>query len=234
MNLDKILEYQKIDSAIYKAEVAFGKSETAQKVQDVKKKFTQAQQELIEIDKKTADTFREIERIETQLSSYIAEQRTDLSYDSLTSLNQVDNLTSTLATYQDQIISLEKEGKRAFSKLKDLTLSANQKYAQATKIKKEVIMANSQYAEKQKELRAQFSKEYEALNEIKKAIPEELFIKYTTLRSQRKMPVFVAVDSGALNCNACGMQLSNIATDKLVNAGDMAECQNCRRILFVK
>ncbi len=234
MKLDKILEYQVIDKEIHKAEVALNKSDVSRKAQEYKKSFMQAQQELINMDKETADTFREIERIETLLAGYISEKRTDLSYDNLTVIKQVDNLTSTLVSYQEQIIALEKDGQKAFRKLKDLTTQANRKYAQATGIRAELLKVNAELVDKQKEIKVQFSKEFDTLNALKAEISEEVFTKYTELRKKRRLPAFVPVSSGALNCNGCGMELSNAATDKLGKQGDIAECPNCGRILFVE
>lgn len=234
MNLDKILEYQTIDLVIYKEELALSKSEDAKKAQDCRAKVTQIQNELIKMDKETADAFREIERIEAQLAAHIAEKKTDLSYDNLTVLKQVDNLESTLLHYQEQIIALEREGQRALRKLKDITTKANQRYAEGNKIKGEFVKAHTVYSAKQKELKTKFEAEYTKLAEIKKDINEDIMKRYTALRNQRKMPAFAAIGAEAKNCQICGMEWSNAVVDKLNNSGDMVECPHCRRILFIK
>lgn len=234
MNLDKILEYQKIDFAIYKEEVALAKSDVAKKVQDYRVKLTQVQNELIKMDKETADAFREIERIEEQLAAYISEKKTDLSYDNLTVLKQVDNLESTLLAYQEQIIGLEKDGQRALRKLKDITTKANQRYADGNKIKAEFLKVHAAYAAKQKELKAKFESEHTTLTELRKDIGEDFLKRYTALRNQRKMPAFAVVSADAKNCEICGMEWSNAVVDRINNGGHLAECPHCRRILFEK
>lgn len=232
MGLTKILEYQDIDFPIYKAVLVVIKSSVATSIAQISQQITAAKDALIKLDSEAAKQFAEIDRLSAKLNELLAENRMDFSFNSVTTISQVDNIEKVIADYEKEIGNLEGNIEKCFRRLAEISAEATKQMqigsvAVASRGKK-----REELAQLSQEVYSKFGEEIKKLNELRKDIDPAYMAKYTELRKQRKMPAFVPYEGG--NCSGCGMNVEVELKVKLKNSGDVAECPNCRRILYKK
>lgn len=228
--MDKMLEYQEIDTKIYREELSLLRSPENQKLGSIGGQINNAQQTLLKLDKETEDLFREIEKSEAKLAELNKQDKTNYSFASVTSLSQIDNIEKALNSYAEELASLEREIKKSFKRLSDINAEASRSYEAGMSLKNEYMKVRTELAKKTEEIRERYKEQNNALNELKKNIEPNLLASYKVLRDNRKMPAFVPYENSS--CKGCGMNIQVEVDAKLRNPGDTAECPNCRRIVY--
>lgn len=230
MELGKILEYQKIDRIIYKAESELARSEEAKKAAALRKKISEAQQTLLNFDKETAEIFQAVEKLDQELKTYIAEENADVSITNVNSVKGIESVEKALSEYQDRIIAIEKDIKKCFKRLSDISSEANKQLSLGNQCGTSLKKVKELQSVKINEMKEKYKNELNELNAIRKEIDPEVFALYKALRDNRKMPPFAAYENKS--CSGCGMDIYAEVDAKLNNPGDTAECPQCRRIVY--
>lgn len=81
------------------------------------------------------------------------------------------------------------------------------------------------------DLNKKAEKELEDINEIASTIEEKLFQKFKELTDTKGVAVVEVVDN---RCSGCNMVLPWLLLDKLKRKDEIAFCENCHRILYLK
>ncbi|HOK81327.1 MAG: hypothetical protein GX095_06405 [Clostridiales bacterium] len=229
MNLEKMLEYQKIDHEIYKIELELQKSREMERVKNLKSQISLAENALLRLNKEASDLFAAIQNIEKDIASAVPDKGI---IDNANTLEKAESAEKTLAACLESLANLEREARRAFDRLSAITKEAAKQYETGKYLsfehKKARDEANALYIKVKLEQKDNFAK----LAELTSQIEPKLLERYKALREQRRMPAIVAFNG--TNCSACGMDISIEMSEKLKKSGDMAECPNCRRIVYLK
>lgn len=229
MNLDIILEYQKIDQEIYKVETDLSRSKEMAKMNNIRNQLGLAEAALLKLNKETEDLFRAVESFEKDLSSIAPEKSI---VESANTIEKIEAAEQALSAILDNINNIEKESKRAFDRLSAVGKEASKQYELGKYFNNEQKKARDEYNAVLAKIKVEHKQNFLRLNELTSQIDPKLLQRYKTLREHRRMPAIVPYVGG--NCSACGMNISIEVGEKLINPGDIAECPNCRRMLYIK
>lgn len=235
MKFEKILQYQEVDKKLTAIEQEFFKNEICVTFVGMQNKLKQAAVKLDKVKTEAAEVARSektyvsrIEKVKNELSEL------DKVVDEIEDLNEAEHYVKLITNLAKELESLEKE----LSKDKTKAVEVNKEWAETMKVgqdcTKKIKAIKAQYDElfnKTKADRAVVEKELKA---IQKDIPADMLEKYIALKKAKKLPAFVEYEMGSKMCSGCRMELSQNVVSKLKNAGDMAECSDCGRILFIK
>lgn len=108
-------------------------------------------------------------------------------------------------------------------------LSANTKEMMAVRDENK-----KKYEELLKSKKAEKAAITKKLDDIAKDVPPEYMAKYKEKRKDNKFPiVYEVVIAKDTHCSACGTELSKLQVSQL-QKDKMIECENCRRLIFIK
>lgn len=131
MNIAKILEYQKLDLVIYKADRDYVNSNENKKYQAVRANIIEITESLIKLDKEAADIFADIEKLKTLLDAFVKKSKTTPLSGAKT-LDQADKLDETIGALDNELNGLDKELQKSFKRLNEISREAKElssKYA---------------------------------------------------------------------------------------------------------
>lgn len=233
MDIEKILEYQKLDFVIYKANKDFANSEENKKAQAYRKLRNDLAESLIRLDKETGDNFSDIDKALNAYDNFVKKCKA-INLSGAKTIEQADKIEETINSLIAELNAIQKDIQRAFSRLQEI----DSKEAKEIKQKIAKVLAELKNAEilrsnKRNELISSISKEGAALNKMQSELdPEDLKIYNKVKNSVNRMPYIVEYRDG--NCLGCGIEIKSEVDAKLQKAGDIAECPHCRRIVYKK
>ena len=96
-----------------------------------------------------------------------------------------------------------------------------------------VALSYRAYEKKRAEMQAELQDEVMKRKAIQAQLdPADLEIYKKVRKENIRLPIMVEYVGGT--CRGCGMHVENDLRGKIVESGDVAECPNCRRILYLK
>ena len=138
-----------------------------------------------------------------------------------------------MSAIADKIAALEKEANGATAKIDQVNDNYKKTWEQGVKANEAYKAAKAEYDALVKNLQPKVLEIQKQLVALKAEVPPKMMEAYQALRGAKKMPAVVEYDKDAAICGRCRMEVPNDTKAKLRNAGDFAECPNCRRILYV-
>lgn len=234
MNIDKILEYQKVDMEFIKLEENMRKSEEYQKYLAYQNERKRAVEEVIRLNSITEEAFSSFAGVDAQYQEAVKEieelskhvndnaQDDELDYYS----KQLDKYTTVIENYEKELSRLKAELGQIQSKFKAEMDSASKAGA-----------LEKSYADKFNKLRESKMAIAKELDVKKKAIAKDvdpqLMAIYLDARKRGKKPVFVPYNKEGHAC-ACGIEVDTNIRDKMDAGVPYIECPNCGRIMYNK
>lgn len=230
--LQAILNYQEIDTKLYKLERELaGCDERKEYVKY--KKFLETAPEKLEAFEVKANALKTEAAELSKKYMQVEETLKDFEH-----LDELVTNGADIAFYKKKAQSIVEQLKKIKADLATLTANIKATDAEYQKLKKQVISAQKQYAEvaeKYKVVKASREaerKEIDAqLNAIAKEIPSEMLETYKTKRKERIFPVVGELVGN--RCPFCSMEPPLAARSKLTG-GSHIECDNCHRLIFSK
>ena len=232
MSVQAILNYQEIDTKLYKLERELAGSEERKEYVKVKKFLEAAPEKLDSLEVKATALKTEA----TEISKKYAQTE-----ETLKDFEHLDELVTggaDIAFYKKKAQSIVEQLKKLKADLATLTANIKSVDAEYQKLKKQVIAMQKQYAEaseKYKELKASKDGEKKAieaeLQKIAKEVSPDLLTLYLTKRKEKIFPVVGELTSN--RCPYCSMEPPIAARNKLTGGGTI-ECDNCHRIICSK
>lgn len=92
--------------------------------------------------------------------------------------------------------------------------------------------SGEEYEKIKKPLEPEIKKIESELKVLAKDIPAELMAKYADKRKDKRFPIVYGLKEKECHCGACGTELSMKQLDRLKKDDALAECENCRVLLF--
>lgn len=230
--LQAILNYQEVDTKLYKLERELAGCDERKEYVKVKKFLESAPEKLDALEVKANSLKAEAANLAKQY------ERTEETLKEFDHLDELVTSGADIAFYKKNAQSIVDQLKKIKADINALVANIKALDAEYQKLKKQVISAQKQYGEVSEKYKAvKASKEGERLaiekelSEIAKDIPAEVLEKYQTKRKERVFPVVGEMVGG--RCPFCGMEPPLAARNKLTG-GATIECDNCHRIIFSK
>ena len=230
--LQAILNYQTIDTKLYKLEREFAGCDERKEYVKLKKFLETAPEKLDALEVKATALKTEA----TELAKKYAKVE-----ETLKDFEHLDELVTggaDIVFYKKKAQSIVEQLKKLKADITTLTTNVKAVDAEYQKLKKQVISAQKQYAEvaeKYKAVKASREaerKEIEAeLAKVSKEIPAEMLEIYKTKRKERIFPIVGELAGN--RCPFCSMEPPLAARNQLTNGGRI-ECDNCHRLIFGK
>lgn len=232
MDLTKILEYQKLDLVIYKAERDFSNSDENKKYVRLRTAISDILETLVRLDKETADVYSDIERLKGDFENYIKKSKST-SFSGAKNLDQIEKMEDSVQALEKELDNIERAIKRSFSRLEEISKEAYELNAKFGKYRQELKIIDAARNKKRQDILNSISAEGKMFNDMKSTLDaNDLAIYNRAKQAKVKMPIIVPYNDG--NCGACGMEIRSEVDSKLQNSGDIAECPHCRRIVYKK
>ena len=228
--LQAILKYQEIDTKLYKLERELASSEERKEYVKVKKFLETAPEKLDAMEVKA-------NALKTEAAELI--KKYEKMEETLQEFEHLDELVTDgadIAFYKKSAQSIAEQLKKLKVDLAALVNSIKTTDSEFQKLKKQVLVAQKQYAdaaEKYKAVKASKDAEKKEIEKelaaLSKEVPEELMGIYQTKRKERIFPIVGEVAGN--RCPFCSMEPPLAARSKL-SGGGRIECDNCHRIIF--
>ncbi len=234
MKFDKILKYQKVDQELLALEAEVAKSDVRQKFVLAKKSLDTATNTIGKLKAEAnellggyASMKERIDALKSELDEF------DGILDDVQDVGEAEHYLKLVTAIAEKIGALEKEASSAASRIDQVNDSYKKTWEQGVKASEAYNAAKTEYNSFVGERQPRVVEIKKNLDALQKEIPAPLMETYQSLRATKKMPAFVEYDPARKMCGRCYMEVPNNVCSKLRNAGDYAECPNCRRILFV-
>lgn len=232
MELKNILEYQKIDSQLYKLEMQLNRSENKKKCITLSNEAKNAQAKSASLEEKAGAVLKEFEEAKRVLS-----QNTKLA-DAL-SKKDVENMTEEEieqnSEYQEKISQnlqiLDKKITKIAETINVILAEYNKTVKAYNDAKEKYKQAKSAYDKEFAEIDVEMQKIKKELSVLEKNVAPEVMEKYMAKRKDKIFPVFMPLEGNA--CGHCRMEMSASAISKL-NTDGVLTCEHCRCILYKK
>lgn len=233
MDIEKILEYQKLDFVLYKANKDFANSEENKRAQMYRKLRNDLAESLIRLDKEAGENFNDIDKAITSYENFVKKLKaTNLSVPK--TIEQADKNEETINALISELNAIQKDIQKCFARLQEIdTKDAKEVKQKIGKVLSELKNAEIIRNDKRNEIISSISQEGAALNKMQSELaPEDLKIYNKVKSSVNRMPYIVEYRDG--NCLGCGIEIKSEVDAKLQKSGDTAECPHCRRIVYKK
>ncbi len=229
--IEKLLEYQQIDSKLLGIEQEAANSKERKEYAQAKSFLNKAAEKLDAMNAKAKELTSLLDELNVKYAE-ISETLND--FDNVDELveggaeisfykKNVLQLIERLRAIKTEVANLSKAIKDSdteYKNLKKKTLSVQEQY------NTELASKYKAYMEEKKSEMAQINKE---LEKIAGGIDEEVLKKYKIKRSERIFPIICAVKDG--RCSKCGTELSLKGKEE-ISGGKVIECDGCRRFLY--
>lgn len=234
MKLDKILEYQKVDQELMALESEVAKSEQRQKLATAIAKRNTATETVVKLRQEASDLLASYSAIREKIEA-LKEELDDFDgiIEDVQDATEAEYYIKNVSAIADKISALEKEASGASSKIDQINDNYKKTWDLGVKANDAYKSAKAEYDLLMKDLQPKVVEIQKKLVELKGEISPKMMEAYLALRNAKKMPAVVEYDKNAAICGRCRMEVPNDTKAKLRNAGDFAECPNCRRILYV-
>lgn len=232
MDIAKILEYQKLDFVIYKADRDYVNSEENKKFTKIRMTMNDVAETIVRLDKEAADIFADIEKYKNALENYIRKSK-NTPLTGAKNLEQIDKLEDSINLLESELSNIDRDLQRSFKRLQEISKEAGELTQRLIKLKAELKNADIARASKRTEIIESIKEEGKRLTDMKTMLdPNDLNIYNKARLAKVKMPIVVPYNDG--HCGACGMDIKAEVDSKLQQAGDIAGCPHCRRIVYKK
>lgn len=232
MDISKILDYQKLDTELFKLEKRLRDNPNKKTANEMSTNAKNAQQRSFQLEEKAGSLIKEIDTIKKQFEVQTEKMQQIMAKDlEKLSKEEVDSLLSVKDKLAQNLTILDKN-------LTKLAESVNAVLADFNKTLKVYNAARDKFAESKaeydkevKELEPTKQKLEKELASLEKGIEAKLMTKYKEKRSDNIFPVLVPLKENS--CGGCHMELPAAQISKLQNDG-IYSCEHCHRIIYFK
>ena len=234
MNIEKILEYQNLDTQIKKLEEALENNADQKAMNNLKKVVQETKNISANLEKEAEKTITEFNKMQKNYNDAKgALERLEKSQENDYTERQCAECVKQLNNIAGFLASLEKVMRQTAEKVNSI-LSEYETAKQNYETAKNKHASHKQNLEKLKEkIQPELSDLQANLAKLEKGLDEKFLTKYKTKRQDRIFPVVVQLRGNA--CGGCGMELPSAQIEKLKKDGFL-ECENerCHRIIYFK
>ncbi len=230
MKVEKLLEYQKLDSQLFKIERGLKENKNRLSAGQMHENMKNAQSRSIKLEERAGALLAEIEKVKKQFKIQEDKMEEFMQKDiDKMSKAEVDNLIMLKNKLAQNLAILEKN-------LTTLAENMNATLADFNKTIKIFNNAKQQYGESKNaydaDVRAVEGEKARIAGELEKIAKEidgKLLESYQKRRKENVFPVIVPLKGNS--CGGCHMEMPYVSLMKLDDEGILV-CEHCRRIIY--
>lgn len=236
MNIQIMLEYQKIDMQSYKLERDFYRSESYLKVNKLLQDASARKKDLTDLSAELMKCYTQLKVLSAKLDEIDAERQklADTDFDCFTEEKDLDRFEKNLAKLDENFLVINREIARTVKRISDIAEKNKDLNELMDKYNIAVAKAQEVSNAKLEEVKKQRMPFVMQLKNIRESQPDfeksELYIKYKSLRAKKRMPAIVPYNEGY--CAGCGMEIGVEVNKYLKEKYDYTECPHCGRIVY--
>ena len=233
MNIEKILNYQKVDEELFKVEQKLLNSTFRKKANELSAIAKKAQVRSTELESEAEKLIAEIEDIKSKynLNKSKSDELLATDIESL-KIEELEKLSALKGKVAQNLNILEKM-------LQKSAESVNRILSEFNKAKKTFDEARTQYAlckqkidEETKTLEPQKEKLKKQLQNMEKEVDADIMAEYKKKRNDNIFPVIVPLEGNNF-CGRCRMELPKVAISHIKEKGVIV-CEHCKRFIYQK
>ena len=233
MDIEKILEYQKLDFAIYKANKEFVNSEENKRAMALRKMKADLTESFAKLDKETGEDFIDVNKAIAQFEAFNVKLK-NATISGAKTIEQAEKIDETIGALIAELSAIQKDLQKVFRRLQEINskeaVELKQKF---TKVVGELKNAEIERANVKNKIVESINAEGQAIRKLQSELdPEDLKLYNRVKSTNMRMPYVVEYQDGS--CMGCGIEIKTEVDSKLQKSGDIAECPNCRRIVYKK
>lgn len=230
MEISKILEYQTLDSELFKIEKQLRENKNKQQANQMHENMKNAQLKSVKLEEKAGSLLNEIEKVKKQfkiqedkMNEFMEKDLTKLSKEELEKLTILkDKLTQNLNILDKNLTSLAESVNAVLSDFNKTIKIFNSSKEQYAKCK-------ADYDKDVKNVEGTRNEITEKLKALSKSIDGKIMEAYLKRRKENIFPVVVPLKGNL--CGGCHMELP-YATISTLNSEGILTCEHCRRIIY--
>jgi len=231
MNIESILNYQKMDENLYKVEQKLVNSSYRKKANELAQVAKKAQATSMELEAEADKLIADIDEIKKNYKSnkVKADELLNMSLENM-SMEDLDKFAATKTKVVSNLSVLEKM-------LQKNAESINRILSEFNKTKKMYEQAREQYAlckqkidEETKVLEPEKAKIAAELSKFEKEVDPKLLAEYKKKRADNIFPVVVPLENNNF-CGRCRMELPKVEIARIKDIG-VITCEHCKRLVY--
>lgn len=230
--MEKILEYQKLDTDLFRLEREINKNEHKKNAQAMVSYVKEAQNQILELDRQANrlyQDFQKLKQVEEKgidlIEKYSRQFGDNLTTEQLKDLQtKISQTTRQLRELENRFVASEKKAKQFIADFDNLKKKAN---VAKSKHQESKSKFDEYCAQKEPEIKAIKDK----ISALEKQLDVGFVNKYKTLKQDGMFPIVVKlVDS---RCGGCRMELPSKELEKIRQNGKL-ECPSCHRLIYIE
>ena len=230
MDLNKILEYQKIDSELFQIERQLRNNENKKMASKMHENMKEAQNRSFKLEEKAGTLINEINKVKTQfktqqdkLEEFTSKDIDKMSKEDIEKLSILkDKLAQNLSILDRNLSSLAENVNAVLSEFNKTIKIFNSCKEQYSKSK-------IAYDNDVKSVEAKSQELTKKLKEYEKAIDTKIMEAYQKRRKENIFPVVVPINNNS--CGGCHIELPYANISKLEEDGILT-CEHCHRLIY--
>lgn len=230
MEITKILEYQTLDSELFKIEKQLRENKNKQQANQMHENIKNAQLKSIKLEDKAGSLLAEIDKVKKQfkiqedkMNEFMSKDLTKLSKEELDKLSILkDKLSQNLNILDKNLTSLAESVNAVLSDFNKTIKVFNSSKEQFAKCKAE-------YDNDVKKVEGVKNEISNKLKALAKNIDNKIMEAYLKRRKENIFPVVVPLKGNL--CGGCHMELP-YATISMLDSEGILTCEHCRRIIY--
>ena len=230
MNIEKILEYQKLDSELYKIEKQLRENKNKQTANQMHENMKNAQARSLKLEEKAGTVFAEIEKLKNQyktqeekIKEFSSKNLDKMSKEELEKYSVLkDKLNQNLTILEKNLSSLAETVNALLSDFNKTIKTFNTSKEQYLKSKESYDNDVKSIEEEKKEIA-------DKLNKLETGIDGKIMELYKKKRNENLFPVVVPLKGNS--CGGCHVELA-YATISVLEKEGILTCEHCRRLIY--
>ena len=232
MDLKNILDYQALDSELFKIERELRENQNKKTASTMHESMKEAQGRSIKLEEKAGSLLAEIEKVKNQfklqqdkMDEFMSKDLEKLSKEELEKLSSLkDKLAQNLVILERNLTSLAENVNAVLSDFNKTIKTFNSCKEQYAKNK-------SAYEQDLKAVESQKSEITKKLETLSKGIEPRILEAYQKRRKENIFPVVVPLNNNS--CGGCHIELPYANISKLQDEGILT-CEHCHRLIYLK
>ena len=230
--MEKILEYQKLDSELFRLEREINRNEHKKNAHAMVSFVKDAQSQILELDKQASKICDEVQKLKqvqekgiSLIEKYSKQVSNNLSYEELVDLqNKLSQTAKQLKELENRLLNAEKRAKQLISEFDALKKKTNLARSKHQESKSKF---DEYYAQKEPEVLALKNK----IASLEKELDSTFVSKYKSLKQDGVFPVVVRLMD--TRCGGGRMELPSKELEKIKQNGKL-ECPSCHRLIYIE
>ena len=231
VSMNKYLEYQKLDSEIFKLERELNKNEHKKDAQAMVGVVKEAQSKIIYLDKQSRFLLEEIEKLKqvqqkgiALVNKYTKQFNANMTEEELADLKgKLSQTIKQLSDLENRFLAHEVKAKNIMQEFDVAKKKANQAKAKHLESKQKFEEVSSSQMPEINKLKSH-------LQELEKQLDANFVTKYKSLKQDGKFPVIVPLIEK--RCGGCRMELPSGQIEIIKQKGKL-ECPSCKRLIYI-